>query len=86
MQGKENILRQIEKSNGLDSLNAEEYLADSFSEYFRTGKFDTKSFGKGLVENMKQFFYEVKQFILGANENKAQIKSFWWDIGWRDKA
>ncbi len=77
---KENILRQIEKSNGLDSLNAEEYLADSFSEYFRTGKFDTKSFGKGLVENMKQFFYEVKQFILGANENKAQIKKLFDEI------
>lgn len=77
---KENILRQIEKSNGLDSLNAEEYLADSFSEYFRTGKFDTKSFGKGLVENMKQFFYEVKQFILGVNENKAQIKKLFDEI------
>ena len=77
---KESILRQIEKSKSLDSLNAEEYLADSFSEYFRTGKFDTKSFGKGLVENMKQFFYEVKQFILGANENKVQIKKFFDEI------
>lgn len=77
---KENILRQIEKSKGLDSLNAEEYLADSFSEYFRTGKFDTKTFGKGLVEKIKQYFYQVKQFITGANKNKAQIKKLFEEI------
>lgn len=77
---KENILRQIEKSKGLDSLNAEEYLADSFSEYFRTGKFDTKTFGKGLVEKIKQYFYQVKQFITGANKNKAQIKKLFDEI------
>lgn len=77
---KESILRQIEKSKGLDSLNAEEYLADSFSEYFRTGKFDTKSFGKGLVEKIKQYFYQVKQFITGANKNKAQIKKLFDEI------
>ena len=77
---KENILKQIEKSKGLDSLNAEEYLADSFSEYFRTGKFDTKTFGKGLVEKIKQYFYQVKQFITGANKNKAQIKKLFEEI------
>lgn len=77
---KENILKQIEKSKGLDSLNAEEYLADSFSEYFRTGKFDTKTFGKGLVEKIKQYFYQVKQFITGANKNKAQIKKLFDEI------
>lgn len=77
---KENILRQIEKSKGLDSLNAEEYLADSFSEYFRTGKFDTKTFGKGLVEKIKQYFYQVKQFITGANKNKAQLKKLFDEI------
>lgn len=77
---KESILRQIEKSKGLDNLNAEEYLADSFSEYFRTGKFDTKSFGKGLVEKIKQYFYQVKQFITGANKNKAQIKKLFDEI------
>ena len=77
---KESILRQIEKSKGLDSLNAEEYLADSFSEYFRTGKFDTKTFGKGLVEKIKQYFYQVKQFITGANKNKAQIKKLFEEI------
>lgn len=77
---KESILRQIEKSKSLDSLNAEEYLADSFSEYFRTGKFDTKTFGKGLVEKIKQYFYQVKQFITGANKNKAQIKKLFDEI------
>lgn len=77
---KENILKQIEKSKGLDSLNAEEYLADSFSEYFRTGKFDTKSFGKGLIGKIKQFFYEVKQFISGANKNKDQVKKLFDEI------
>lgn len=77
---KESILRQIEKSKGLDSINAEEYLADSFSEYFRTGKFDTKSFGKGLVEKIKQYFYQVKQFITGANKNKAQVKKLFDEI------
>lgn len=77
---KENILKQIEKSKGLDSLNAEEYLADSFSEYFRTGKFDTKSFGKGLVEKIKQYFYQVKQFITGANKNKGQVKKLFDEI------
>lgn len=77
---KESILRQIEKSKGLDSLNAEEYLADSFSEYFRTGKFDTKSFGKGLVEKIKQYFYQVKQFITGANKNKVQVKKLFDEI------
>ncbi len=77
---KESILRQIEKSKGLDSLNAEEYLADSFSEYFRTGKFDTKTFGKGLVEKIKEYFYQVKQFITRASKNKAQIKKLFDEI------
>lgn len=77
---KESILKQIEKSKGLDNLNAEEYLADSFSEYFRTGKFDTKSFGKGLVGKMQQFFYEVKQFITRASKNKAHIKKLFDEI------
>ena len=35
---KESILEGVMKEKKLDKVQAEEYLADSFSEYFRTGR------------------------------------------------
>lgn len=66
----------------LDRLQAEEYLADNFSEYFRTGKMKGenivgtvgKKFGARLIEQIKQFFSKVKNWILGVKANKGQIK------------
>jgi hypothetical protein len=33
---RQSILNGIEKKLGVDAVNAEEWLADSFSEYYRT--------------------------------------------------
>jgi hypothetical protein len=37
------ILEGIQKRLKVDDIQAEEWLADNFSEYYRTGKFDTKA-------------------------------------------
>lgn len=77
---KEKILTQVMENKKVDRLQAEEYLADSFSEYFRKGSFDTKNFGKGVIESIKQYFYKVKNWITGVNAQKGQIKKLFDEI------
>jgi hypothetical protein len=61
-------------------LNAEERLADSFSEYFRTGKFEDRTRPKGVMNKIKEFFKRVKDFITGVYKEKNQIKKLFDDI------
>ena len=45
---KERILDMLMERNGWSRRDANERLADNFSEYFRTGKFDNKEVPKGF--------------------------------------
>jgi hypothetical protein len=77
---KTEILDWIKKRLNVDDIQAEEWLADNFSEYYRTGKFWTKWLAKWLVEKVKQFFYEVKSYIDGTYKNEKQIRQLFDDI------
>lgn len=82
---KQSILNWIEKNLDVDSVAAEEWLADSFSEYYRNGTFWTKNLANSLVEKIKQFFREIKKFIDGTYENEMQIQKLFDDIiGWNN--
>lgn len=59
---------------------AKEWLADNFSEYFRTGKFDTKPIPKGFVNKVKRFFNQVKEFINGTWKSRKKIQKLFDDI------
>lgn len=74
------ILEWIQKKLNIDNVQAEEWLADNFSEYYRTGKFWTKWLAKWLVEKVKQFFYEVKSYIDWTYKNEKQIRQLFDDI------
>ena len=74
------ILEWIQKNLNVDNVQAEEWLADNFSEYYRTGKFWTKWLAKWLVEKVKQFFYEIKSYIDWTYKNEKQIRQLFDDI------
>ena len=74
------ILEWIQKKLNIDNVQAEEWLADNFSEYYRTGKFWTKWLAKTFVEKVKQFFYEVKSYIDWTYKNEKQIRQLFDDI------
>lgn len=74
------ILEWIQKKLNVDNVQAEEWLADNFSEYYRTGKFWTQWLAKWLVEKVKQFFYQVKSYIDGTYKNEKQIRQLFDDI------
>lgn len=59
---------------------AKEWLADNFSEYFRTGKFDTKPIPKGFVNKVKWFFNKVKEFVNGMYKDRKKIQKLFDDI------
>ena len=59
---------------------AKEWLADNFSEYFRTGKFDTKPIPKGFINKVKWFFNKVKEFLNGTRKNRKKIQKLFDDI------
>ena len=59
---------------------AKEWLADNFSEYFRTGKFDTKPIPKGFLNKVKWFFNKVKEFLNGTWKNRKKIQKLFDDI------
>ena len=76
------------KEKKLDKLEAEEYLADSFSDYFRTWRMKWekvvgnvwKPLWKKLYDAVKGFFKQVKDWITGVSKNKNQIKKLFDDI------
>ena len=85
---KESILEGVMKEKKLDKVQAEEYLADSFSEYFRTWRMKGekviwnvgKPFWKKLYDAVKDFFRQVKDWITGVSKNKKQVKQLFDDI------
>jgi len=77
---KTKILEWIQKNLKVWAEQAEEWLADNFSEYYRTGKFWTKWLAKTFVEKVKQFFYEVKKYIDWTYQNEKQIRQLFDDI------
>lgn len=74
------ILEWIQKNLKVWAEQAEEWLADNFSEYYRTGKFWTAWLAKTFVEKVKQFFYEVKSYIDWTYKNEKQIRQLFDDI------
>ena len=74
------ILEWIQKKLNVDNVQAEEWLADNFSEYYRTGKFWTQWLAKTFVEKIKQFFYQIKSYIDGTYANEKQIRQLFNDI------
>ena len=85
---KESILEGVMEEKKLDKVQAEEYLADSFSEYFRTGRMKGekviwnvgKPLWKKLYNAVKDFFRQVKDWITGVSKNKKQVKQLFDDI------
>ena len=85
---KESILEGVMEEKKLDKIQAEEYLADSFSEYFRTWRMKGekviwnvgKPLWKKLYDAVKDFFKQVKDWITGVSKNKKQVKQLFDDI------
>lgn len=85
---KETILEGVMKEKKLDKVQAEEFLADNFSEYFRTGRMKGekvvwnvgKPLWKKLYDAVKDFFKQVKDWITGVSKNKKQVKQLFDDI------
>ena len=85
---KESILEGVMEEKKLDKVQAEEYLADSFSEYFRTWRMKGekviwnvgKPLWKRIYDAVKDFFKKVKDWITGVSKNKNQIKKLFDDI------
>lgn len=85
---KETILEGVMEEKKLDKIQAEEYLADSFSEYFRTWRMKGekviwnvgKPLWKKLYDAVKDFFKQVKDWITGVSKNKKQVKQLFDDI------
>lgn len=85
---KESILEGVMEEKKLDKVQAEEYLADSFSEYFRTWRMKGekviwnvgKPLWKKLYDAVKDFFRQVKDWITGVSKNKNQVKNLFDDI------
>jgi Asp-tRNA(Asn)/Glu-tRNA(Gln) amidotransferase B subunit len=55
------LLSEIMKEEGISAAQAEEKLADMFSDYFRTGKIGNPP--KSTWGKLKQFFKKVNRFI-----------------------
>ena len=85
---KESILEGVMEEKKLDKIQAEEYLADSFSEYFRTWRMKGekviwnvgKPLWKKLYDAVKDFFRQVKDWITGVSKNKKHVKQLFDDI------
>ena len=77
---KNQILDGIKERLKVDDVQAEEWLADNFSEYYRTGKFDTKAIPTTFVWQIKQFFQQIKEYIDWTYANRKEIQNLFDDI------
>ena len=77
---KNQILDGIKERLKVDDVQAEEWLADNFSEYYRTGKFDTKAIPTTFVWKVKQFFQQIKEYIDWTYANRKEIQNLFDDI------
>lgn len=77
---RQEIIDLVRKHKGITEKEAKEWLAESFGEYFLTGKFDTKPIPKGFVNKVKRFFNKVKEFINGTWRSRKKIQKLFDDI------
>lgn len=77
---KEEILKLVMDRQWMSRKDANEWLADNFSEYFRTGKFDTTAVPNGFKNKVKWFFNKVKEFVNGMWNEKRKIKNLFDDM------
>ena len=77
---KEEILKIVQERKWMSRNEANEWLADRFSEYFRTGKFDTKTAPKWLLGRIRAFFDKVRDFVTWVYREKAKVKQLFDDI------
>ena len=77
---KEEILNLVMERQGVNKVEANEWLADRFSEYFRTGKFDIKAVPEGFTNKIKRFFNKVKEFVNGMWKERRKIKKLFDDM------
>ena len=72
------LISQVMKSEGWSAGKAEERLADSFSNFFRTGKIEWAP--KSTWGKIKIFFKRVRSFINGMGKWRNQLDEIFTDI------
>ena len=72
------LIAQVMKSEGWNAETAEERLADSFSNFFRTGKIEWAP--KSTWWRIKIFFKRVRSFINGMNKWRNELDEIFTDI------
>ena len=72
------LISQVMKSEGWSASKAEEWLADSFSNFFRTGKIEWAP--KSTWWRIKIFFKRVRSFINGMNKWRNELEEIFTDI------
>ena len=72
------LISQVMKSEGWSAKKAEEWLADSFSNFFRTGKIEWAP--KSTWGKIKIFFKRVRSFINGLGRWRSELEEIFSDI------
>lgn len=72
------LISQVMKSEGWNAETAEERLADSFSNFFRTGKIEWAP--KSTWWRIKIFFKRVRSFINGMNKWRNELDDIFTNI------
>ena len=72
------LISQVMKSEGWSAKKAEEWLADSFSNFFRTGKIEWAP--KSTWGKIKIFFKRVRSFINGLGRWRNELEEIFSDI------
>lgn len=63
-----------------DNVQAEEMLADLFSEYYRTWKFSLPKQNKEFTSWIKQWFAKVKEWLEWVNKYEEEVRNLYNDI------
>lgn len=72
------LISQVMKSEGWSAKQAEEWLADSFSNFYRTGKIEWAP--KSTWGKIKMFFKRVRSFINWLGKWRSQLEEIFTDI------
>lgn len=72
------LISQVMKSEWRTAEQSEEWLADSFSNFFRTGKIESAP--KSTRWKIKIFFKRVRSFINGMNKWRNELEEIFTDI------
>lgn len=81
---KEKILKDAEKLFGYNTDTAEEILADSFAEWFKTWKLKywelSKKWKKSFLKKVEQFFKDVAEWLWLLDEHRGQVEKMFNDM------